>query len=58
MKNWGRVVGVTFAIFAACLASWMVDNYFCLNKGEWASWVQAIGSILAVGAAAWVPAAT
>lgn len=54
MRNWEKVTGVTFAVVAVCIASWMVGDYFCLNKGEWASWVQAIGSILAVGAAAWV----
>jgi hypothetical protein len=51
MQTWDKIVGIAFAAVAVLIATWMVGSYFELNKGEWASWVQAIGSIAAIAGA-------
>jgi hypothetical protein len=47
LKFWERVGGI-LATIAICLAVWRIGGAFNLSKSDWASWVQAVGSILAI----------
>lgn len=44
------VVGI-FPTAAIILICKLIGDYFCLSKSDWASWVQAIGSIAAIAGA-------
>lgn len=50
-----QVVLTALLIAGFLLAFVLLGRAYNLNKSEWAVWVQAIGSILAIGIAVWVP---
>jgi hypothetical protein len=54
MRNWKKVAAFTLTVSALVIATWVIGSQFELNKGEWASWVQAIGSIAAILGAIWI----
>jgi hypothetical protein len=51
LKQWEFFVGYSLAGAALLLAIWRIGATFDLNKSEWAAWVQAVGSITAIGGA-------
>ncbi|MGO4609417.1 hypothetical protein AB4142_24040 [Variovorax sp. 2RAF20] len=53
-KDIERTLSVAGAVFSAAMFVWAFAAYPPKGSTEWASWVQAIGSIAAIGAAAWV----
>lgn len=53
LKFWKSFVYVLFAI-AVCIVVWSIGNSFALSKSDWASWVQSIGSMGAIGVAIWL----
>jgi hypothetical protein len=48
MRKLEKVIAGVFIAISTGTAAWIIGSYFCLDKSEWASWVQAIGSILAI----------
>lgn len=55
LRAWERVGYSLFAI-AGIAAVIGIGVAFGLGKSDWAAWVQAVGAIIAVGVAIWVPA--
>lgn len=45
---------ILIATFAVAVATVFVGNYYDLDKNQWASWVQAVGSVMAILVAVWV----
>jgi hypothetical protein len=54
LKIWEKSAGYTFAVAACGLILWAIGGFFDLSKSDWAAWVQAVGSIGAIGGAVYV----
>lgn len=52
--NWNSPVvlaGATMAVLSALIVLHKIGDLFCLSPSDWASWVQAVGSIVAIAVA-------